>query len=137
MSFVDVRSGPMPLQAPHPPIWVGGASDADLRRAVRFGDAWHPISVPVNWLRDNGLPRLCRAAEEAGLPVPDLCPRIRLHVTPSWLDDDEHLVGEGTLEQVRADLAELESLGARYVLLDTYLDDPEATRDHEPAWRCL
>jgi hypothetical protein len=28
-------------------------------------------------------------------------------------------------------------LGAPYVLLDTYNDDPEATRSHEPAWRLL
>ena len=30
-----------------------------------------------------------------------------------------------------------EALGARYVLLDTYADDPEATRDPEVAWRML
>jgi hypothetical protein len=28
----------------------------------------------------------------------------------------------------------LAELGAHYVLLDTYMDDPEATRDHEAAW---
>ena len=35
---------------------------------------------------------------------------------------------------MHADLAELQSLGADYVLLDTFMDDPEATRNHEPAW---
>ena len=29
------------------------------------------------------------------------------------------------------------ALGARYVLLDTYADAPEATRDPEVAWRML
>jgi probable F420-dependent oxidoreductase len=31
---------PRPMQKPHPPIWVGGRSEAALRRAARFGDGW-------------------------------------------------------------------------------------------------
>jgi probable F420-dependent oxidoreductase len=137
VSFADVRTGPRPLRSPHPPIWVGGSSDAALRRVVRHGDAWHPIRSRVAWLRDEGLPRLRAAAEREGKPVPALCPRIRLRLTDSPMPEDKRIAGEGTLDQVRADLASLESLGARYVLLDTYTDDAEATRNHEEAWRML
>jgi probable F420-dependent oxidoreductase len=31
---------PRPLQQPHPPIWVGGRSDAALARAGKLGDGW-------------------------------------------------------------------------------------------------
>ena len=134
VSFRDVRTGPRPLR--RPPIWVGGASDAALRRAVRHG-AWHPIRIRVDWLRDQGLPRLRAAAQTAGAPVPALCPRIRLRLTESPLPEDSRVAGEGTVDQIHGDLKELESLGARYVLLDTYWDDAEATRDPEPAWKML
>jgi probable F420-dependent oxidoreductase len=134
-SFRDAGTAPRPLRAPHPPIWVGGASDGALRRAVRHGDAWHPIRIRVDWLRDQGLPRLRAAARAAGAPVPALCPRIRLRLTESPLAEEARVAGEGTIEQVHADLEALDSLGARYVLLDTYADDPEATRDPEVGWR--
>jgi probable F420-dependent oxidoreductase len=137
VSFRDVRTGPRPLRAPHPPIWVGGASDAALRRAVRLGDAWHPIRVRLGWLRDTGLPRLRAIAGQEGRPLPALCPRIRLRITEGPLAEEQRLAGEGSLEQVRADLQALAGLGASYVLLDTYTDDAEATRRHEPAWRML
>jgi probable F420-dependent oxidoreductase len=137
VTFRDVHTGPRPVRAPHPPIWVGGASDAALRRAVRLGDAWHPIRIRVPWLRDTGLPRLREIAAKEGRPLPALCPRIRLRLTEAPLPDDRRVAGEGSLDQVRADLHALADLGARYVLLDTYTDDPEATRHHEPAWRML
>ncbi|HXH83161.1 MAG TPA: TIGR03619 family F420-dependent LLM class oxidoreductase [Candidatus Tectomicrobia bacterium] len=137
VSFRDVRTGPRPLRAPHPPIWVGGASDAAMRRAVRLGDAWHPIRVRLGWLRESGLPRLRAIAEKAGRPAPALCPRIRLRITGAPLGDDRRVAGEGSLDQVRADLEALAVLGASHVLLDTYADDPEATRRHEAAWRML
>jgi probable F420-dependent oxidoreductase len=40
---------PAPLQTPFP-LWVGGNSDAALRRAVRFGEGWHPTQVELETL---------------------------------------------------------------------------------------
>jgi probable F420-dependent oxidoreductase len=137
VTFRDVQTGPRPVRQPHPPIWVGGASDAALRRAVRLGDAWHPIRIRVPWLRDTGLPRLRAIADAERRSLPALCPRIRLRLTETPMDDDTRIAGEGTLDQVRKDLEALAALGASAVLLDTYTDDAEATRHHEPAWRML
>jgi len=39
--FGEVVSFPKPVQSPHPPILVGGESDAALRRAARLGDGWY------------------------------------------------------------------------------------------------
>ena len=137
VSFKDVHTGPRPLRAPHPPIWIGGSTDAALRRAVRYGDGWHPNRVRMDWLRDTGLPKLTAIAAAEGTPVPALCPRIRLELTESPRPDAERLIGQGTLDQLRKDLETLESLGAAYVLLDSAGDDPQATRDQEPLWRML
>ena len=38
--FEPVKFQPKPIQKPHPPIHVGGESDAALRRAARLGDGW-------------------------------------------------------------------------------------------------
>lgn len=38
----DIAISPKPLQRPHPPIWVGGRSDAALRRAIEHGQGWFP-----------------------------------------------------------------------------------------------
>lgn len=135
--FANVQTAPRPRRAPHPPIWVGGASEGALRRAVLHGDAWHPIRVRIGWLRDTGLPKLREIAERERRPVPALCPRIMLRLSDAPLPDDKRVAGQGTIEQVRGDLRALEAMGASYVLLDTYDDDPEATRSHEPAWRLL
>lgn len=50
------------------PVWVGGNSDAGMRRAVRLGDAWHPLRPTLPWLRE-GADRLKAAADELRLPV--------------------------------------------------------------------
>jgi probable F420-dependent oxidoreductase len=137
VSFRDIDTRPRPIAAPPPPVWVGGGSDAAIRRAVRFGNAWHPIRIRLDAVREQGLPKLRAFAEKEGKPVPAFCPRIRLRLTDAAMPDGERFCGEGTVDQVRRDFAELEKLGARYVLLDTYADDAEATRHHETAWRMI
>lgn len=137
VSFSDVNTAPRPVQDPHPPIWVGGPSAAAMRRAVRHGSAWHPIRITVDHLRDTDFPLLKRIADEEGKAVPDLCPRIRLRITDSPMSDIERLAGEGTIDQIRADLEQLQALGCTYVLLDSFYGDVEATRNHETTWRML
>ncbi len=43
--YANIRCEPFPLQKPHPPIWVGGHSQAALRRTARHGDGWHPVGA--------------------------------------------------------------------------------------------
>ncbi|MFP6641651.1 MAG: LLM class F420-dependent oxidoreductase [Myxococcota bacterium] len=40
-SFSGIQSHPHPMQKPHPPILVGGMSDAAHRRAVAHGNGWY------------------------------------------------------------------------------------------------
>jgi alkanesulfonate monooxygenase SsuD/methylene tetrahydromethanopterin reductase-like flavin-dependent oxidoreductase (luciferase family) len=137
VTFQEVYTAPRPVRTPHPPIWVGGASDAALRRAIRYGNAWHPIRIRIDWLRDTGLPRLQQLAAAEGKPLPALCPRIRLRLTDTPLPEAQRVAGEGTLDQVHTDLKALQGLGASYVLLDTFYGDVDAIRQHETSWRML
>ena len=136
-SFKGVNTAPRPVQSPHPPIWVGGPSDAALRRTVRYGDAWHPVRISMDAFKNEGIPRLKKIAEEEGRAMPQLCPRIRLRLTDSPMPDEERIVGEGSLDQVHRDIAELEALGCSYVVLDTNADDAEASKHTVTSWQML
>ncbi|MFB6135627.1 MAG: LLM class flavin-dependent oxidoreductase [Halobacteriaceae archaeon] len=47
-SVEDWQPLPQPVQDPRPPLWVGGWGDRQLRRSVKFGDAWVPGVVVDN-----------------------------------------------------------------------------------------
>lgn len=118
------------------PVWIGGNSDAGLRRAVRFGDAWHPLRCTMPWLRE-GADRLRAAASEQEAPVPAFAPRIALRLTASPVDGPERLAGEGTLDQIMDDLDALRLLGADTVVLDPYHGDPSETSRPQLARQAL
>jgi alkanesulfonate monooxygenase SsuD/methylene tetrahydromethanopterin reductase-like flavin-dependent oxidoreductase (luciferase family) len=125
----DYRAGTIPL-------WVGGNSDAGLRRAVRLGDAWHPLRGTPSWLR-GVRERLTAVAAAEERPEPAFAPRIVLRLTGEPVTGPGRRAGEGTLDQITADLAELRDLGAATVVLDPYDGDPEETRRPRRAWRAL
>jgi len=56
---------PKPLQKPHPPIWLGGTSEAALRRVARAGDGWIAAPRTPEALQEE-VERLRRFREEAG-----------------------------------------------------------------------
>ncbi len=49
--FESVHFEPKPVQKPHPPIHVGGESEAALARAARAGDGWIGIEPGVDAVR--------------------------------------------------------------------------------------
>ncbi|MEU1779085.1 TIGR03619 family F420-dependent LLM class oxidoreductase [Streptomyces abikoensis] len=134
ISFDEVRTAPRPVRSPHPPIWVGGNSRAAIRRAARHGDAWHPM-----WPQGPELvPALRVLAEEAsaaGRPTPAFCPTIPLALTARPLPDHVRRLGQGTVEQLHADLTMLGKLGAQYVGLNVELGDERLRRPAEDDWQ--
>jgi probable F420-dependent oxidoreductase len=63
--FEGVSIDPKPVQKPTPPIWVGGRSDAALRRAGRQGDGWVSYVVqPARYAQS--LEKIRATAAQAG-----------------------------------------------------------------------
>jgi probable F420-dependent oxidoreductase len=137
LTFDDVSTGPRPARTPHPPIWVGGTAPAAIRRAARFGDAWHPNNARLEWLRETGLPTLRDAAREVGRATPALAPRLQIRVTDGRVDTPDRQAGTGTVEQIGKDLDEIAALGAEYLVLDTNPDEPDDSRPVTDDWRIL
>ena len=115
---------------------MGGNSDAGLRRAVRLGDAWHPLRFTMPWLRE-AVDRLTELAGAQRRPVPGLVPRIALRLTESPVTSPGRLAGEGTIDQILDDLTQLHLLGAGTVVLDPFNGDPDETHHPEAAWYAL
>ena len=132
--FDEVHTGPRPER--RPPVWVGGSSEAALQRAVRLGDAWHPIRPRISWLKQAGLPRLRQLAESENKAAPGFCPRLNLRFSDHPLPESDRTAGQGSEEQVRADLHDLAALGAEYVLFDTFSGDARQPQ-LEPGFRQL
>jgi alkanesulfonate monooxygenase SsuD/methylene tetrahydromethanopterin reductase-like flavin-dependent oxidoreductase (luciferase family) len=124
----------------HIPLWIGGNSDAALRRAVRLGDAWHPLRFTPGWMAE-AAGRLTACAADQGRPAPALMPRIALRLTEApvtaSVSGGDRLAGHGTIDQIMADLGRLRSLGADTVVLDPFNGDHRETTQPERAWRTL
>ena len=64
VSLRDARLGPVPVQRPHPPIWIGGTGPRrTLPLVAKYADVWHAFGSP-NSLREavDAVDRLATAA---------------------------------------------------------------------------
>ncbi|HET8531882.1 MAG TPA: TIGR03619 family F420-dependent LLM class oxidoreductase [Methylomirabilota bacterium] len=60
---------PKPWQTP-PPIWIGGKSEAAMRRTARLGDGWIPSFITADEMRA-GVEKVHDLAAAAGRQVPE------------------------------------------------------------------
>jgi probable F420-dependent oxidoreductase len=110
-----VRTGPKPAQRPWPPIWIGGNSDASLRRALRLGDGWHLIDLAPDEIAPR-LAALRREAERAGRPAGEVTLSLRKGVLVRDGDraDDKPLYGSAP--KIRRDVELYAEAGVQYLV---------------------
>ena len=123
-SFDGISIEPPPAQPGGPPLWVGGRSDAAIRRAATLGDGWMPIWVSVDRFR-RGLEQLPEHVVPAvTLPAHvgdkrDLYEHLRLRYAG---DFSEHVVDRycvvGTPDECAARVREYVEAGARHVVFN-------------------
>jgi probable F420-dependent oxidoreductase len=77
--FSKVHTSPKPFAGRRLPIWVGGMSEAALRRVARAGDGWHPTGLTPDELRGQ-LAQLRLATQALGRDTEtlDICMRFNL-----------------------------------------------------------
>ena len=123
-SFDEIAIDPRPAQPGGPPLWVGGRSDAAIRRAAELGDGWIPIWVSAERLR-RGLEQLPQRVVPAVTVPAHVGDKRALyeHLRQRYAGDfTEHVVDRycvaGTPEECAARVREYVDAGARHVVFN-------------------
>jgi probable F420-dependent oxidoreductase len=124
-SFADIRAEPLPLQKPHPPIWVGGHSPAALRRTARHADGWHPVGavaaspLPPDEMRAH-LATLKRLTEAEGRDFAALHISYKAPLYDTGIPDrgGERRSFSGTPEQIADDIRAFGTIGVHELIFD-------------------
>ena len=121
--FREVSVTPRPRQRPHPPILVGGNTDAALERTAALADGWLGISMrpPALAARRAELLRRFEAHGRDGADAPvAMLHGIQLTDDPdhraTLADHERAQAVTGTLEQVVEELREFEDAGLTHVI---------------------
>jgi probable F420-dependent oxidoreductase len=123
--FEPVRCEPLPVQKPHPPIWIGGHTQAALSRAARLGDGWHPLGAvdpeplapPDFAQKRDTLKRLCeKAGRDFSKLTLSFVGRLGESDTPNTANDRKPFAG--TTEQIVADVETYRKLGVSEIIFD-------------------
>jgi probable F420-dependent oxidoreductase len=98
---------PRPVQAPHPPIWIGGNSRRAMRRSVELADGWMPFPNPAESAARRKTPELSTIEQLA-----------------ARLDEVHQLEAETgrTLQDVMFSPVGVDAYGARGWSADQFLD---------------
>jgi probable F420-dependent oxidoreductase len=125
-----VVSCPGSVQRPHPPILIGGTSQAALRRAARLGDGWVSTGLRPERLRAR-LRTLQQLCEAHGRRVSDLSLSHKLFLNIGEARtgaDGSRDSGTGSEAEIVDDLRHLMELGYRRVIVRYRGTDAAAQR---------
>ena len=121
----DVTVSPMPVQKPHPPVWIGGSSRRGVRRAVEFGDYWHPSQMGPKELAKNAEYMRQYSASVGRESPPNLSFRGTLNFT-SITNGDQRPPLHGATGDIIADLEQFAEAGVDHAVMEisgeTYAD---------------
>jgi probable F420-dependent oxidoreductase len=123
-SFRDIEIEPGPAQPGGPPLWVGGRSEAAIRRAATLGDGWIPL-----WVSPERLAAGCEQLPEHVVPAVALPAHVgeKRHLYERLRqryagDFSEHVVDRyciaGSPEECAARLREYVDAGARHIVFN-------------------
>ena len=123
------RIEPRPVQSPHPPILMGGAAPAALRRAGRLADGWISSSLADLGRIGESIDIVRTAAVDAGRD-----PAALRFVTRGVVKvrSDERAPLTGSLDEIRSDLADLAAQGVTETFLDLNFDPTVGSPDADP-----
>lgn len=112
----QVSFSPMPVQQPHPPIWIGGRSRRAVRRAVALGDYWHPTQLPPQELSIQ-VDYMRRHSASVGRETP---PQLSFRGTLNFSNESgsERPPLHGNAEDIAADFQEYAQLGVSHAILE-------------------
>jgi probable F420-dependent oxidoreductase len=117
--FENVICEPKPVQRPYPQLWVGGGSDAALRRAAKWGSAWHPSSRYSDTMTEKAA-TLRRLASAEGNEPPPIRMRATLHLLPDTDITTARGPLIGTSDEVRQSIRAYAAIGVDGFVLDTF-----------------
>ena len=124
------RVDPKPVQSPHPPLLLGGAADGALRRAGRLAAGWISSSRADLRRIDEPIAVVRTAAVDAGRD-PDQLRFVCRGVVKVRAGERAPLVG--SVEEIRADLADLAAKGVTEAFVDLNFDPEIGSPDADPA----
>lgn len=130
--FSNIKFYPKPLQKPHPPLFIAGASDYAINRAVSFGDGWQPTWVSPEDVEE-GFSKLKNVANEAGRDLNGfICSvRNRLDIVSPDHDskkdnssegNDPPFLLRGTVSEITELVKQYKSIGVSHMVLDPACD---------------
>ena len=143
VEFSEIETDPRPVQAPHPPIWIGGESLPAMRRVVSHGDGWYPFGSNPKFRMDTVAAyttrrdRMFALAEEAGRDPASITLSYNCafhNEAEQQRQDGTRLSFTGTPEQRAADIKAFGDAGISMMVLNLTANEESAMLDRMEAF---